>query len=98
MISKQEAINPDSIEKCDVCENHCHYEYMVTEPEDGLQICPSCIQSQQKQAIHTLRSLVRELADPDLTEAVIEQRLNQEYAKISGISEQDYVEWKNNQD
>jgi len=89
-VTKESYKDEDNLCEC-MCGNWHHWKYTSSDA-DGNNACPNCTISFQSDLITKLIKLIKEIADPDLTEEQFTRMVKQKYADIMYCSVEDLEE------
>ena len=89
-ITKQEILNPDNIGQCE-CGNYAPYDYLKHD-ENGAASCPDCMYSFLTGLIKAQSKVIRQIADPSLSEKDIKNITRTAHVEATGVDMVDLIE------
>lgn len=78
-VTKEKILDEDNLTQCE-CGNYTPYEYSWSD-ENGTT-CPTCMVEWLKSQINIYKGLMRDIADPELTEGDIQVMIKRKFSEI----------------
>lgn len=89
-VTKKEILNPENIGQCE-CGNYAPYNYL-RQDDNGAASCPDCMYSFLTGLVKAQHKVIRQIADPTLSEEDIRIINRKSHVEATGVDMQDLIE------